>query len=868
MTHLQTKTEEQRQQLLDELPDNIAHIMESWERLSDKGWSQERARALFEFTQKQAGICEQIDLFPVSETLFLFEVYLSSFIDSEHRPNQEQIEDAVELLNILQHTGENYKSPEITSCHDENDIDLLSQAPQRIFYLRSGNDKAPELVPSLEYLGHSVLTFMHADDLLAELEKAPPQVLIFDIQLLPSMRQIIEIINHNKKSNKQHTYLICLSHSNDAKLSLQATRCGAQAFYVQPFDIDHICQKITQLAVPHDDRPYRVVVVDDDPAQADYSASVLKKAAFEVISLTQPLDVLDVLYDFKPDLILMDIYMPDANGIELTTAIRTHSEFVATPIVFLSGEQNSDKQLDALCIGGDDFIAKPIRPKHLITNITNRIRRYRELHPQSDNPVRVNANSYAEPPGSSDQIATNSLFTQDQLFDQLFKLVSGELADNYCTGFIHFEVGNTEELRESIGRRNADKLINAAGGFIIEHKEQKDIVAKSGDAVFAILMRRTNKSAIKASAVGLLNAIKESSFTIDGSHITPACNIGLRLFDTQTQDIATLISDAEQACRQAKKMGDNQIIVHNESPEVLERSTNSGSITQFQEALDEFIAKPHQPNQLITNITNQIKRRRELHSQSEHSVKVDSNSIKSTEIIECSTDSDCSIQLYNALNESFQTTTQTFNKQADGSEIIQLALELLSDDGSPHSEAKYLPVAREAGLVEDIDRLIMLRALSMLDKNRQQGKFSTVLIHQNSESLADNGRISWTRKQLRSRQMVGSGLILGFNLADLANDLENAKRKIEAFKEMGVTIAIFNFKPGSSALKVLRLLGAEYVVMSMNYVDLDQKSVTQLIQSAHSYRTQVIIPYICDSHWLQVADYSQDKAATLMSAVS
>ena len=66
--------------------------------------------------------------------------------------------------------------------------------------------------------------------------------------------------------------------------------------------------------------------------------------------------MLDSLGEFKPDLILMDIYMPEVNGIELTTIIRDHQEFVTTPIVFLSGEQNADKQLDALSVGGDDFI--------------------------------------------------------------------------------------------------------------------------------------------------------------------------------------------------------------------------------------------------------------------------------------------------------------------------------------------------------------------------------------------------------------------------------------------------------------------------------------------------------------------------------
>ena len=94
----------------------------------------------------------------------------------------------------------------------------------------------------------------------------------------------------------------------------------------------------------------------DDPAQADFAASILRKAGMEVRIVTEPLKVIEELEAFVPDLILMDIYMPDVNGIELTTIIRDHPEFVTVPIVFLSGEQNADKQLDALSVGGDDFV--------------------------------------------------------------------------------------------------------------------------------------------------------------------------------------------------------------------------------------------------------------------------------------------------------------------------------------------------------------------------------------------------------------------------------------------------------------------------------------------------------------------------------
>src|SRR3546814_10115016 len=88
-----------------------------------------------------------------------------------------------------------------------------------------------------------------------------------------------------------------------------------------------------------------------------------------------PLAVLDTLHTFKPDLILMDLYMPRCNGMELTTLIREQPEFLHTPIVFLSGESDQEVQFEVIDAGADDFLAKPVRPRHLIAAVQNRVQR-------------------------------------------------------------------------------------------------------------------------------------------------------------------------------------------------------------------------------------------------------------------------------------------------------------------------------------------------------------------------------------------------------------------------------------------------------------------------------------------------------------
>ena len=85
------------------------------------------------------------------------------------------------------------------------------------------------------------------------------------------------------------------------------------------------------------------------------------------------------LADFQPDLIILDMYMPTCTGTELAKVIRHNDRYVSVPIIYLSAEDDMDKQLDAMSEGGDDFLTKPIQPRHLITTVRNRAARARHL---------------------------------------------------------------------------------------------------------------------------------------------------------------------------------------------------------------------------------------------------------------------------------------------------------------------------------------------------------------------------------------------------------------------------------------------------------------------------------------------------------
>lgn len=120
---------------------------------------------------------------------------------------------------------------------------------------------------------------------------------------------------------------------------------------------------------------YRILILDDSQSLAEFYSLILKQADMITRAITKPLDLLKELETFQPDLILMDIYMPECSGLELAMLLRKDRRYTKIPIIFLSTEDDKNKKLAAISLGGDDFLTKPVSPQDLVSAVRSRSNR-------------------------------------------------------------------------------------------------------------------------------------------------------------------------------------------------------------------------------------------------------------------------------------------------------------------------------------------------------------------------------------------------------------------------------------------------------------------------------------------------------------
>lgn len=129
-----------------------------------------------------------------------------------------------------------------------------------------------------------------------------------------------------------------------------------------------------------------ILVVDDEPRMVQFITMNLELEAFRVVSAFDGYQALEKMTRELPDLVVLDIMMPDMDGFETLRKIRKVS---AVPVIFLSAKGEEFDRVKGLDLGADDYIAKPFSPRELVSRIRAVLRRLEPVAPAPGLPVKV-----------------------------------------------------------------------------------------------------------------------------------------------------------------------------------------------------------------------------------------------------------------------------------------------------------------------------------------------------------------------------------------------------------------------------------------------------------------------------------------------
>ncbi|BAY91862.1 MULTISPECIES: response regulator [unclassified Tolypothrix] len=169
--------------------------------------------------------------------------------------------------------------------------------------------------------------------------------------------------------------VLVLTTNNQLQNRVEAARLGAQSFLNKTMSAVEVLSAINIALNQQTATDAKVLVVDDDPLILKKVTTLLSPWGLQVTPLQESQRFWEVLESTKPDLLILDIEMPDFNGIELCQIIRNDHFWHRLPILFLSGHFEPEILYQVYLVGADDYIRKPIVEPELIARILNRLER-------------------------------------------------------------------------------------------------------------------------------------------------------------------------------------------------------------------------------------------------------------------------------------------------------------------------------------------------------------------------------------------------------------------------------------------------------------------------------------------------------------
>lgn len=457
----------------------------------------------------------------------------------EQKINEIQLQ--VEALTKLAANPDRNMAQTISQKLNDNLLD--SDEVCKVFVVDDDQEAAQELALQLSYYGYEVEVFGQLENFRAAIKENPNAIVLMNVEFSDDPTAGIRVMEEIQQKAPEPVLVMFISSNDDLTMRLEAVRAGGVAYLIKPINSTELIDQLDSFAVPQTQEPFRVLIIDDSTTVLAYHTAVLELAGMVVRTVEKTNAVMKTLLEFNPDVILIDVYLPECSGIELAKVIRQIDGLLSVPIVYLSSENDFNTQLEAMCLAGDDFLVKPIDPKRLISAVTMRIRRARLVR------------------GLMVRDGLTGLFNHTAIKEQLGREIVRSNRLKTPLSFAMVDVDFFKKVNDTYGHAAGDRVLKSLARLLKQRLRGTDIVGRYGGEEFAVIMTDTN--APEASKVideirkvfsRLLHMSDNREFKV-----TFSCGIAdIKHFP----DVKSVSEAADKALYQSKKKGRNQVVIN------------------------------------------------------------------------------------------------------------------------------------------------------------------------------------------------------------------------------------------------------------------------------------------------------------------
>ena len=449
-----------------------------------------------------------------------------------------EIEDRAErvILSVRQKARQ-HKSPIPTPVP----VAQKSATERLVFLAEDDADLRNHLDTLLGQFGYKVRAFPAPEPMLKALATETPSVIVTDISFDNDDMGGLEVVHRLRATGYTDLPVVFISARADFENRLQAVRGGASAYLVKPVDSNALLDQLDELAGSREEKPIGIMVIDDDERLGSYFCAVLGATGMHTRLITDPANALSEIADFGPDVILLDLHMPECTGAELAAVIRQQDALAGIPIVYLSAESDLKMRRTAMEVGGDGFLTKPINDELLIAVARSRARRSRDLR------------------ALMTRDGLTGLLNHAAVMERLDVEIARATREEKPLSVALIDVDRFKAVNDTYGHLRGDQVLKALGRLLMQRFRKTDLVGRYGGEEFIVILPGADATIASAIVDELRTGFATVEHKSDSAPFTVTFSCGISHYPSN-QTKRLLLEIADKALYEAKRSGRNKVV--------------------------------------------------------------------------------------------------------------------------------------------------------------------------------------------------------------------------------------------------------------------------------------------------------------------
>jgi len=285
-----------------------------------------------------------------------------------------------------------------------------------------------------------------------------------------------------------------------------------------------------------------ILIVDDTETNIDILLELLGDE-YDVLVALNGENALEIVEDDKIDLILLDIMMPEMDGYEVCSILKSKPDTKDIPIVFITAKTDEDSIEKAYAVGGIDYVTKPFKPRELLARVKTQIK-------------LKDVMEHLEYMASYDEMT--GVYNRRKFFSLANEKFANK-QDNFYAVMI--DIDKFKNINDSHGHSVGDKVIKSVTKAISEKIDDDVIFGRIGGEEFALVYLSDSKERVVNEIEEIREDIaKLEVFTDDNSLVQFTISEGISKCNTDSRSLDDVLKEADVALYEAKGSGRNRVI--------------------------------------------------------------------------------------------------------------------------------------------------------------------------------------------------------------------------------------------------------------------------------------------------------------------